>query len=343
MSSTVTRLPAVVFTHLSSMTDALGLFEHAEYRAPRISHGYCTDDVARALTVVVRERGDDPVLAGLTETYLTFLEGAIGRDGSAHNRMSAGGRWTDEATTDDCWGRAIGGLGAATRYARSASVRERAHRTFLRAARGRTSDVRAAAFASIGAADVLHARPHDDVARALLIDCLARIPTEATADWLWPETRLRYANAALCDALIVGGAALDNPLLLGRGLLLLSELLEIETDANGRLSLTGTDGRSAGEPGPLWDQQPIEAAAIADASAHASEVSGDRTWTTGVDAAWSWFSGENDGGVPLYDPETGAGYDGLHEDRRNENCGAESTLAALGTLQRARECAPVRP
>jgi len=341
MRSTATRLPSAVFGHLSSMTDTLGLFEHAEYRSPRISHGYCTDDVARGLTVVVRERGDDPALEQLVETYLDFVEGAITSDGSAHNRMAADGRWTDEPTTDDCWGRAVGGLGAATRYSRSASVRQRAHRAFLRAARGRTTDVRSAAFAAIGAADVLHARPDDDVARALLIDCLARVPTEATGGWVWPELRLRYANAALCDALIVGGAALDNPLLLGRGMLLLSALLEIETGPDGHLSPTGSAGRTAGELGPLWDQQPIEVAAIADACAHAHEISGDPIWSDGVDLAWAWFCGENDLGVPLYDPETGAGHDGLHADRRNENCGAESTLAALGTLQRARECAPV--
>jgi len=35
----------------------------------------------------------------------------------------------------------------------------------------------------------------------------------------------------------------------------------------------------------------------------------------------------------MYDPSDGAGYDGLERDGRNENCGAESTLAALSTLQ----------
>lgn len=343
MSATLTRLPATEFSHLAAMTDERGLFEHAEFRRPRRDHGYCTDDVARALTVVVREPGGDPALDRLTTTYLDFLDEAIGPDGAAHNRMAADGRWTDAPTTDDWWGRAIGGLGAASRFARSASVRDRGHRVFLRAARGRTRDVRAGAFAAIGAADVLQVRPNDDVARALLLDSLARVPTEATGGWGWPEPRLRYANASLCDALIVGGAALDNPALLGRGLLLLTTLLEIESAPGGHLSLTGSAGRSAGELGPLWDQQPIEAAAIADACAHAFEISGDRVWVSGVDAAWAWFTGANDIGAPLYDSATGAGHDGLHPDRRNENCGAESTIAALGTLQRARECSRVRP
>jgi hypothetical protein len=50
----------------------------------------------------------------------------------------------------------------------------------------------------------------------------------------------------------------------------------------------------------------------------------------------SWFLGANDTGVPLLDPATGGGFDGLHQDRRNDNQGAESTLALLATLQQAR-------
>jgi hypothetical protein len=39
----------------------------------------------------------------------------------------------------------------------------------------------------------------------------------------------------------------------------------------------------------------------------------------------------------MIDPDSGAGYDGLEVDGRNENRGAESTLAALSTFQHARE------
>jgi hypothetical protein len=38
----------------------------------------------------------------------------------------------------------------------------------------------------------------------------------------------------------------------------------------------------------------------------------------------------------MYDPDTGAGYDGLHAHGRNFNRGAESTLATLSTLIQAR-------
>jgi hypothetical protein len=44
----------------------------------------------------------------------------------------------------------------------------------------------------------------------------------------------------------------------------------------------------------------------------------------------------HDQGTPLYDLLSGGGYDGLERRGRNENQGAESTLAALSTLQQRR-------
>jgi hypothetical protein len=40
--------------------------------------------------------------------------------------------------------------------------------------------------------------------------------------------------------------------------------------------------------------------------------------------------------APMFDPQTGGGYDGLERRGRNLNQGAESTLAMLATVQQAR-------
>jgi hypothetical protein len=103
------------------------------------------------------------------------------------------------------------------------------------------------------------------------------------------------------------------------------------------LSVTGTAGRGPHDRGPLWDQQPIEVAAIADASARAFAITGDAAWAEVVLRSLAWFAGENDSGTPMVDSTTGAGFDGLEPGGRNENCGAESTLAALATAQSARD------
>ncbi|MCL4552694.1 MAG: hypothetical protein M1305_03970, partial [Candidatus Marsarchaeota archaeon] len=63
------------------------------------------------------------------------------------------------------------------------------------------------------------------------------------------------------------------------------------------------------------------------------KVTGDKRWANGLELAVQWFLGVNDGNTPLYDPYSGGCCDGLEPFGRNENQGAESTLAALSTLQ----------
>ena len=329
-------LAPMSFSHLAAMTTHLGVHEHAEMQEPRIEHGYCTDDVARALTVVVREPEHSAELDRLASVYLAFLERAVSRTGAVHNRMSADGAWTDTAGTGDWWGRAVAGLGATVRYSRDQGHRTRALRAFLRASARSSVDVRASAFAAIGAADVLQARPDATAARMLLIECLARIPRVSDEGLGWPEPTLRYANAALCDALITGGHALGRQATVSEGIRMLAGLMAVETSAEGHLSVTGSEGRSLGERGPLWDQQPIEPAAIADACVHALEATGDRRWAGEALRAWAWFTGDNDNGIRMFDEVVGAGYDGLMPTGHNANCGAESTIALIRTNQNAR-------
>ena len=336
MTAATRDLPRPTYTHLLSMTTQLGVYEHALLREPRVEHGYCTDDVARALAVMVREPLQTKELLRAREVYLRFLERAVTSTGAVHNRMDTAGQWEDEPETDDCWGRAVAGLGAVVRRASEKIVRGRAFSAFLNAAQGRSVDVRASAFAAIGAADVLAVRPDCATARDLLVDCLDRLPRGIGSTWQWPESRLRYANASLCQALIVGGEALRDVATQDQGLAQLGVLLEIETGPTGHLSLAGTNGRGPDEQGSLWDQQPIEAAAISSACLEALRITHDPKWASRVSQAWAWFSGDNDAATVMYDPTDGAGYDGLERHGRNENCGAESTLAALSTLQDVR-------
>ena len=95
------------YAHLVSLMDEHGIFEHALFDVPRRGDGYCVDDVARALIVLVREPDQTPELAALSETCLLFLEDAVDADGRVHNRMAAGGGWTDDPALGDWWGRAL--------------------------------------------------------------------------------------------------------------------------------------------------------------------------------------------------------------------------------------------
>jgi hypothetical protein len=178
--------------------------------------------------------------------------------------------------------------------------------------------------------------PDDRPARALLVAAAATIG-RARRDraWPWPEPRLAYANAVLPEALIAAGAVLADDRILEDGLHLLDWLLTTET-SHGHLSLIAVGGWGPGEERAPFDQQPIEAASLADACARAFACTADPRWLVGVDLAISWFHGNNDLGQSLLDPSTGGGCDGLTATGRNTNQGAESTLALISTTQHNR-------
>jgi hypothetical protein len=324
--------------HLDRMSDHRGLFEHAEGAVRREEHGYCTDDNARMLIVMSREPDVGPAHR-LSRLALHFVRGAQAADGRCHNRMNRFGRWTDGLTTDDCWGRSLYALGTAATQHPNLAIRTSARLGFDRGVRQRSPWARAMAFAALGATEVAVRDPAHGPARALLVDALDTIGPISAGTWPWPEARLTYANATLAEAVIGAGAALDDSSALERGLTMLAWLLDLETP-RGHLSVTGIGGRGPGDVGPQFDQQPIEAAAMADACWRAYTVTGDHTWMRGVVAAASWFAGDNDTGVVVHDEVSAGGYDGLQAVGVNLNQGAESTLAFISTMQRVRSFAP---
>jgi hypothetical protein len=330
----VTVVRASPFDHVSAMTDDRGLFEHAERSTPRREHGYCTDDNARMLVVTSRE-DDEGEPAHLSRVALAFTLAAQSANGRVHNRMDSSGRWIDRATADDCWGRSIWGLGVAATQHDSPVVRRAALAGFRRAARQRSASPRAMAFAALGAADVLTVHGDGDGVRGLLRAAMSTIGSPQAESWAWPEPRLTYANAALAEATIAGGAALADQAVFERGLAMLGWLLDRET-AQGHLSVTGAGGRGRAESAVQFDQQPIEVGAMADACWRAHALTGDTRWAHGVALAAAWFDGANDSGAVMWDPTTGGGLDGLRHDGVNLNQGAESTLAFVSTLQRFR-------
>jgi hypothetical protein len=330
----------VSFEHVCRLTDDIGIFEHAEHSAPRRHLGYCLDDVARALVVVVREPEQTTTLIELTRRFLDFVAFAQAEDGRCHNRLGLDRQWKDAPSVEDCWGRALWALGTTAARAIDGDARQRAADRFAHSSRWRCRHRRTMAFAALGAAEMLAVTPEDAAARTLLASAAAVIGGRSgTASWPWPEARLTYANAVLPEALIAAGEHLDDTRALDDGLYLLGWLLDLETSGT-HLSVTPVGGWAPGEARPGFDQQPIEVAALADACARALRLTGEVRWAQGVERAVSWFLGDNDADTPLCDPATGGGCDGLHVAGRNANQGAESTLAMISTLQHARQLVP---
>lgn len=329
------------FTHLLDLRGPHGVFEHARFSVPRIEHGYCTDDVARVALVLARQNPTSMSfeLTDLLWSSLRFMEIAQSASGEFANRRLATGAWEETASNNDWWGRAMWALG--TIYARSddPGLRERARRTFERGASVRSPWSRSMAFAVVGASEFLRATPDDPVARSLLDDGVAVLDREnVSAQWRWPEERLTYANAILPEALIAAGSFTGDDRVVERGLDQLQWLLDTETP-EGHLSVTPSVGRGPDDERVIFDQQPIEVASMADACGRALAITGDPQWRAGQELCQTWFTGNNDLGVVMFDAATGGGYDGLTATGPNLNQGAESTLALLSTQQHARRLA----
>jgi len=317
------------FDHMLALTGPHGLYEHARYGEPRPSHGYTTDDNARALVVLSRAETagiDHPEI----DPYLEFVLAAE-VPGGWRNRMSAAGEWTELRGSDACHGRAIWGLGETLA---SGNTDERVIDAIRTAVISFESTYpRSLAYATFGAAAALETGLLDDLMEDFLVSVSRRLPRPGSTPWPWPEPRLTYDNARLPEALIVSGNSLDDDRMMDDGLQLLSWLIGTETGDEG-FSYTPVGGRARDDTRPGFDQQPVETWAMADACYAAQTVEPHIGWARCLELAADWLAGANDVGVSVYDPRSGAGFDGLEQDGVNQNRGAESTLAALGTLIR---------
>ena len=316
------------------MTDQIGIWEHARYLTRRKEHGYCTDDNARALIVCCRQQDHEPGVDRLSGIYLNFIIGAALESGGFHNRRAGDGSWEDEVGSEDSQGRALWALGTVSRVGSRVGMRDASADMFTRmAGHFESSALRSNAFAMLGAAEVLEQQPDHRGALTLMAAGVGVIGIGGQGGWPWPEPRLAYDNARLPEALIAAGECLGDSGLTDAGLRLLAWLVEIEM-RNDRFSFVGANGWAPGEPRPGFDQQPVEAGAMADACFRAWKLTGEPEWRDRLESAVLWFLGRNDSSTRLYDPRTGGCCDGLTAVGANRNQGAESTVSALMALQR---------
>jgi hypothetical protein len=340
-SSRAALLPSPSFDHLRALTNRSGLWEHAEGTTARREHGFCTDDNARAFIVASRQAPPSEALVDLATIYLGFVVGARTASGRFHNRRAADGAWADAVGSDDSQGRAWWALGTAARLGPTTEMRQTGSDAYAAGVAFESPHLRSNAYAALGAAEMIAAHPGHAGATSLL-ERTSGIIAEAARDTIpWPETRLTYDNARLPEALLAAGATLGDHRLVSIGLRLLTWLVGVESNGD-HFSFTPVGGWAQGEPRPAFDQQPIEAAAMAEACLRAWRVTGEPVWRVRALDAALWLLGHNDTGMALYDPATGATCDGLLEHSINENCGAESTLAGIAALQVASVCTAAR-
>lgn len=336
-------LPEINLQHLRNLSDGTGLFQHAVYTVPDRSHGYCSDDNARALLVAVMhwQLLKDETILPLLHTYLGFLHHALDQaSGRFRNFLAYERRWTEQVGSEDSHGRGLWALGYAVARPPSEAVLSLAthlFKTAVPAVTGFTSP-RAWAYAILGSLAYLKRFGGDTEVQSAVAQLaeklLALYRAGAAEDWPWFEDIVSYDNARLPQALIWAGQYLRHEEIFNAGRRSLEWLITAQTGPEeGHLSLIGNQGwYRRGGAKACYDQQPLEAAALVDACRQAYAATGEERWRVVMNWSFNWFFGNNDGRQTLYDFVTGGCYDGLQPGGINRNQGGESTVCFLLAL-----------
>ena len=337
-------LPEIKLDHLLRMTDGVGMLQHSKFTVPDRDHGYCVDDNARALIVVVTAQNFQPRDASLNDlasVYLSFLDHAFNSEtGLFRNFMSYERHWLEEQGSEDSHGRALWGLGVAVALGKNEGQVNHAADLFQRAlpAVEHFNSPRAVAFTIIGVHAYLSRNPEsqqiETTCKMLSERLMQWFRNYASEDWPWCEETLTYDNARLPQALLLSGQWLKNDEMIKSALSSLNWLKSIQHDElDCYFSAIGNHGwYTKGGLKAKFDQQPIEAAAMVDACIDAFRLTRDEDWITYAYRCLNWYQGDNELHISLYDHATGGCRDGLQVDSANENQGAESTLCWLMAL-----------
>jgi hypothetical protein len=351
----MTKPNPIVLDHLDRMTDSTGLIQHAIYSVPRRDSGYTIDDNARALRLCTRlwcQSPNDRMLNRVT-TYLSLLEYSRRAGGGFHNLLSYQRQWMDTDSDGDCQGQAVRALAEVLGSSLPQGYRCLA-REMIEGVLPTLADLRSIraqayvilAWGHLKSARVTSVRALEGVAKCAaqrLAECHRR---SQRPDWPWFESRLTYANAVLPHALFVAAQCWPDEPFLDVAEASFA-FLDRTTTAHGVFWPVGNAGwYPHGEDKALYDQQPLEAVTMADASlaALAARGGGGEEYLSAFNRAAGWFRGQNSLGLSLVDVGTGACCDGLQDTAVNQNQGAESTLAYLYSQVLAAEvqAAPMR-
>lgn len=347
----VLSVPSLV--HCSRLLRDHGIIQFTRGRVPDLDSGFCLDDNARALLVAVaylRVGSSDPVALEMGNAALKFFADASRDAPCYHNVMDGEGRFIDECASPESVGRLIWALGVTATCSTEETWRRAAWRQLSAIAHavGALTTLHARSYAMLGLAAIVnageaspvHAVPDSDAdsevvkwARETLSAMAWAMRFEflrnAEPDWNWWEPDLTYDVARAPEAMLRAALALGEPSF-GETGLEAAKFLAGVTQASGMFMPVGApQWYRKGGTRPVYDQQPLEAAAMVDMFLAAARLCHDESFRNEARVAYEWFLGNNIAGTSLVDVTVGSCHDAITPQVLNPNMGAESTLAYL--------------
>jgi len=323
---------------LLRMADDCGVYQHSRFGAPDRRHGYCTDDTARALTLLAHLASEgvlEPAALKLANSCAAFVNHAWNSEsGRFRNFMSFDRQWLDEGGSDDCCARALESLCLVARDWPQGELRDWAadlarevlqHVHEWKSLRSHALIIKACIAGQGAVIEESEARRFVYENGMELMNALQKGRHEGHN---WFEDCFAYDNARLPEALILAGEHLQDPEMLSMGLETLERVMKLQTTKQGWFAPVATSCFAESNADHVhFDQQPIEALATVDACFAAWRATGDTQHCAKARTAFEWFGGYNVHGLALARPSDGICHDGLTVAGLNGNHGAESILS----------------
>ena len=330
-------LPLFSLDHIKRLTDDTGIIQHAKFGIPNLKDGYCLDDNARALLMILMtyRQKKDPQALELLPIYISFIDYMQNKNGRFRSFLSFKRNFLDKAGPEDSFGRTIWALGFLLGNAPNDAYYQIGRLIFFNASQNfdKLQSVRNIANTMVGISYYLRNNLSDDsmteILRNLAYKLINQYEKNSSADWHWFEPILAYDNGMLPLALLHAAEILNDDKITETALESVSFLAD-NTLSNGYLSLIGNENwyEKNGQRS-VFAQQPINAQAMVLMFHQAFNLTKDKEYLNKLFTSFMWFLGENELRMSLFDFETKGCCDGIESYGINRNQGAESTLAYL--------------
>ncbi|GHA34043.1 glycosyl transferase [Salinimicrobium marinum] len=330
-------LPPFSLTHIKRLTDDTGIIQHAKFGIPNLKEGYCLDDNARALLMVLMTYKQKKGAAALKfmPIYLSYIHYMQNKDGTFRNFLSFNRNFLDEVGSEDSFGRTIWALGYLIGNAPNDAYYQTGKLVFFDALPNfkRLRSIRSIANTIIGVCYYLKTNPGDEgmveILKNLTDKLIGHYDANHSENWKWFESLLAYDNGILPLALLHSAQIIPDERIAEVAMITMDFLTE-HTLKDGALSVIGNSKWYVKEgERSFFAQQPIDAMAMVLMFHQAFLLTGRKEYLNKLFASFMWFLGENDLRMSLYDFETKGCCDGFEHYGINRNQGAESSLAYL--------------
>lgn len=330
-------IPKLHLDHFKRLTDDTGIIQHAKYGIPNLKEGYCLDDNSRALlaALIIYNRTKNIDALNLIPVYFSYIHYMQNIKGTFRNFLSFDRKFLDEEGSEDSFGRTIWALGYLVRYSPNDAYHQLAAEIFSKAYPNfeKLSSVRGIANTLIGISHYVHRFQSDENAiqlmKKLSLKLVDHYNHHKEGEWHWFEDILAYDNGVIPLALYHTYQITDN-----------SEVLKVADESMSFLeNLTMKSGYFAPVGSDGWYPKKGKCAKFAQQATDTMimtllyfkvyKIKKRGKELKNMFQCFTWFLGENDLRIPLYDHETKGCCDGLELYGVNRNQGAESTLAYL--------------